>query len=156
MFNDYTPMTEATPQKTLTTREKISLSKTKYTKSYLMEKGAEYIDSILNAKPEDKPVPSVVGFCLASGISRSRLYELANQWQEVADILEYLSMMQEELALRGGLTNKTNPIFSMFLLKSKHHYQDAPQTLTQNNTFNVSPELLSDALQLMAKNKKPE
>lgn len=138
-----------TTTKTLTTREKISLSKTKFTKMYLIDKGAEYIDKILNADPTTRPVPSIVGFCLDAGISRSRLYELSAQWTEVADILEYISMMQEELAIRGGMTNKTNPIFSMFLLKSKHAYLDQPQNLVQNNTFNVSPELLSDALKLM-------
>lgn len=84
----------------------------------------------------------------------SRLYELAQTWQEVADILEYISMMQEELALRGGLTNKTNPVFSMFLLKSKHGYIDQAQNLTQNNTFNISPDLLADALEIMRSKRK--
>lgn len=119
-----------------------------------MDAGAKYIEKILNTPKEDKPVPSVVGFCLDAGISRSRLYELAQSWQEVADILEYISMMQEELALRGGLTNKTNPVFSMFLLKSKHGYIDSAPQLSQTNNFNISPELLSDALELMRSKRK--
>ena len=137
----------------LTTREKISLSKTKYTKDYLAEKGLEYINGILGAKPEDKRVPTITGYCLLAGISRSRLYELIPTMPEVADTIEYIEMLQEELALTGGLTNKTNPIFSMFLLKSKHGFRDQPQQLTQNNTFNVSPDLLADALAIMKAQK---
>ena len=147
-------MADTTKQLSLTTRQKISLSKTKYTKDHLIEGGARYIDKVLNAPPEDKKVPSIVGLCLEIGISRSRLYELSATMDEVADIIEYVGMMQEEMAISGGLTNKTNPIFSMFLLKAKHGYHDAPQSLTQNNTFNVSADLLADALKIMAEKKK--
>lgn len=137
----------------LTTRQKISLSKTKYTKPVLIEGATNYIERILSQDKSDKLFPSIVGLCLEIGISRSRLYELADKWQEVADILEYIKMMQEETALQGGITNRLNPIFSMFILKGKHGYIDSPQQLTQNNTFNISPDLLADALQLMKENK---
>jgi hypothetical protein len=137
----------------LTTRQKISLSKTVHTIDSLMSRAAEYVESIVNAKPEEKKVPSIVGFCLHTGISRSRLYELAQANTEVADIVEYIGMLQEELALSGGLTNRTNPIFSMFLLKSKHGYQDTPANMNQYNTFNISPELLADAFALMRSKK---
>lgn len=136
------------------TRQKISLSKTKYKKSDLIDGGAKYIERVLNAKKGEKIIPSIVGLCLDIGISRSRLYELADKWQEVADILEYIKMMQEDTALQGGMTNRLNPIFSMFILKGKHGYRDQPQNLTQNNTFNISPDLLADALKLMRENKK--
>lgn len=142
------------PPQTLATRQKISLSKTKYTKDYLAKGGAEYIEKFLNMKDDEKRMPTVAGFCLHVGISRSRLYELAGIMDEVADIVEYIGLMQEDLALNGGMFNKTNPIFSMFLLKSKHNYRDTPANLTQNNTFNVSPELLADALTLMRKNSR--
>lgn len=145
-----------TPTKalSLTTRQKISLSKTKHTIVSLTNSASEYVENYLNAPKEEKRVPSIVGFCLHAGISRSRFYELAQANTEVADILEYLSMLQEELALSGGMTNRTNPIFSMFLLKSKHGYQDTQANLTQNNTFNVSPELLADAFELMRKKRE--
>lgn len=141
---------------TFTTRQKISLSKTKYTKDYIMQKGAEYIEKIASAPKEDKVIPSVVAFCLHAGISRSRVYELAQQWQEVADIIEYIGMLQEDAALQGGMTNRLNPIFSMFLLKGKHGYIDHAPQLNQTNNFNISPELLSDALQLMREKKARE
>lgn len=147
-------MSDKPTTKALTTREKISLSKTKYTKPDLIDGSVDYIDSILNGDPKEKKIPSIVGLCLEIGISRSRLYELADKWQEVADILEYIRMLQEDKALQGGLTNRLNPVFSMFLLKGKHGYQDQAPTLNQTNNFNISPELLADAIKLMRENNK--
>jgi len=144
-------MTEPIKHLSVTTREKISLAKTKFTKDHLMSAGVAYIDRITTAEPEEKLVPSIVGYCLEAGISRTRLWELSQQWDEVANIIEYIGMLQEELALSGGLTGRTNSVFSMFLLKSKHNYQDTQQQLTQNNTFNISPDLLADALAIMKK-----
>jgi len=144
-------MPEPVKHLSVTTREKISLAKTKFTKDHLVSAGVAYIDRITTAKPEDKLVPSIVGYCLEAGISRTRLWELSQQWEEVANIIEYIGMLQEELALSGGLTGRTNPLFSMFLLKSKHNYQDTQAQLTQNNTFNISPDLLADALAIMKK-----
>jgi len=147
-------MTEKPKALALTTRQKISLSKTKYTKPVLIDGGVSYVDKILNAPKEDKLIPSIVGLCLHIGISRSRLYELADKWQEVADILEYIRMMQEDKALQGGMTNRLNPIFSMFLLKGKHGYIDTAPALNQTNNFNITPDLLADAIKLMrSKNK---
>jgi hypothetical protein len=138
---------------TTTTREKIALSKTKHTKANLIESGERYINSVLNP-PEGKIIiPSIVGFCLDAGISRSRLYELVAQWSEVADIVEYIEMLQEHFAIGEGFKGKAS-IFSMFLLKSKHQYHDQPQQLTQNNYMNISPDLLADALAIMNKDKK--
>lgn len=136
----------------IATRQKISISKTKHTKSHLIQAGNSYIDSLCNESGDIIRPPSVVGYCLEAGISRSRLYELLPIWSELADTIEYIEMLQEDYAINMGFTSK-NSIFSMFLLKSKHQYKDQPQQLTQNNTFNVSPELLADALKLMNENK---
>lgn len=135
-----------------TTREKISLSKRKITKDHLISAAITYIDSIIDNEGKFSDIPSIVGYCLAASVSRSRLYELAAEWSEVADIVEYIEMQQEKLAISEGFRGKAS-IFSMFILKSRHNYHDSPQQLTQNNTFNVSPELLADALKLMRENK---
>ena len=155
------PATKPTTALSRTTRQKISMSKTKYTKSVLIDGGVAYIDKILNADELDrnddkkrKLIPSIVGLCLDIGISRSRIYELAEKWTEVADILEYIRMLQEDKALQGGMTNRLNPIFSMFLLKGKHGYIDQAPQLNQTNNFNVSPELVADAVQFMREKDK--
>ena len=135
------------------TRAKISLSKTKHTQAKLVASGMSYLDTILNPEAgKPVPIPTIVGLCLYAGISRSRLYELLPTMPEVADIVEYIEMLQEQFAINEGFRGKAS-IFSMFLLKSKHQYHDSPQQLTQNNTFNVSPDLLADALAIMNKDK---
>lgn len=155
-------MTTQSTGLSLTTRQRISLSKTKYTKPVLIDGAVRYIDKILTADEDDKKaakkqklIPSIVGLCLEIGISRSRIYELSDKWSEVADILEYVRMLQEDKALQGGMTNRLNPIFAMFLLKGKHGYVDtAPQLHQTNNFGNLTPELLADAITLMRENKK--
>lgn len=120
----------------------------------MIDGGVAYIDNILNEDEKKKTIPSIVGLCLYIGISRSRIYELADKWQEVSDILEYIRMMQEDKALQGGMTNRLNPIFSMFLLKGKHSYIDTAPALNQTNNFNISPDLLADAIKLMREKNK--
>ena len=142
-------MTNTSTALSLTTRQKISLSKTKYTKAVLIDGGVSYVDLILNQDPKAKIIPSIVGLCLHIGISRSRIYELSDKWVEVSDILEYVRMLQEDKALQGGITNRLNPIFSMFLLKGKHGYIDQAPQLNQTNNFNITPDLLADAVKLM-------
>lgn len=131
----------------LSTREKISKSKTKVSIVHLTEALPDYLTSILDENGRYNTPPSVVGYCLFSGVSRSRFYELAQSDKRVSDILEELSMIQEEYALDMGF-NSRNSIFSMFLLKSKHNYHDQPQQLTQNNYLNVNPDVLAEAIQI--------
>jgi hypothetical protein len=137
------------------TRAKISLSKTKYTKTGLVASGMSYLSTILGEDGEILGIPTVVGYCLHVGISRSRLYELIGQMPEVADIVEYIEMLQEQYAIKAGFTSK-NSKFAMFLLKSRHNYRDNATNLTQNNNYfqGINPDLLADALTIMNKDKK--
>lgn len=63
-----------------------------------------------------------------------------------------IQVKQEEYLLTRPFTEKANVLMSMFLLKAKHHYQDEPKQLTQNNNFNISPDILADAIKLMRAN----
>ena len=139
-------MTTKGQQLSTITREKISLAKTRIKKSALIEAGQNYFERLAS---NPKELPTLTGFCLEANISRSHLSELAHRFSEVMDIIEKLEQLQEQYCLTNGITNKANPIFSMFLLKSKHNFKDQPQKLEQNNYLNVSPELLADALKLM-------
>src|SRR5690606_29819881 len=136
----------APPKQTPSIRAKISLAKTKYTKAYWVKSGKEYIEQILNAPPESKADPPIAGYALHAQISKSLLIEEAQDYPEVSEIIEYINNYQEDMAVQGGLTNRTNPVFSIFLLKSKHGYLDSPQQLIQNNSFTIAPDLLADAL----------
>lgn len=137
-------------QLSTTTRGKISLLKTKHTKADLMKAGERYFQH-LEANP--KELPTLAGYCLEAGIHPTNLRDYAVKFPEVDQVAQTLALLQEQYCLVNGITNKANPIFSMFLLKAKHNFKDSPQQLTQNNSFNISPDLLADALQLMKENK---
>jgi hypothetical protein len=51
----------------------------------------------------------------------------------------------------NGLSNKINGKLTGLLLSSEHQVNEKPQQLTQNNTFNISPELLAEAIELSRK-----
>jgi hypothetical protein len=134
------------------TREKIALAKSKITIQHLRESADTY-HSVLFMN--DKQLPTIQAYCLVAGISPSYLYQLAQENPEVEDIIDMILVKQEKYLLENGITGRANPIFSMFLLKSKHNYQDSPKQLTQNNNFNISPDILADAIKLMrAKDKE--
>ena len=132
------------------TKGKIALSNTKLTNKLLTKLFNDYINYL---NENEKQLPSVVNFCVLSGINSTYLYELSLSNPQVTEILNNIRQLQENYCLSRGITNQANPIFSMFLLKSKHDYKDNPQNLTQNNNFNISPDLLADALKLMNKDK---
>jgi hypothetical protein len=135
--------------KSIETRAKISKSKTKINKLQLITSSKSYIEE-LQANP--KQLPTISGLILSLGISSSYFYELANQIPELEEIINHIKLMQENYLLTNGVISKSNPVFSMFLLKCKHDYRDNPQNLTQNNYMNISPDVLKDALKLMNEN----
>lgn len=131
----------------------MSLARTKIDKLALIDSGHDYIAQFTDPNTANTRPPSVVSYCLAAGISKSRLYELQSEIPELAAIVDHIEMLQEQFALDQGY-NGRNSSFAAFILKSKSNYHDSPQALTQNNNFNISPDLLSDALKLMNESKK--
>lgn len=130
----------------------MSLAKTKIDKLALIDSGHDYIAQFTTPNMTTTRPPSIVGYCLAAGVSKSRLYELQSEIPELAAIIDHIEMLQEQFALDQGYNGK-NSNFAAFILKSKSNYTDQPQHLTQNNNFNISPDLLHDALKLMNDNK---
>lgn len=141
----------APPKQTADIRAKISAAKTKFTKEVLVKAGIEYLDFVKNSKKEDKVIPTVAGYALFANINLSHLYEKAQMYPEVAQIIGHIQTLQEHLLIEGGLTGKTNPVMSIFLLKAKHNFQDSPQSLVQNNNFTIAPDVLAEAFKLIKK-----
>ena len=133
------------------TRGKISLTKTIHTKANLIKSAKTYFKH-LEANPEE--LPTLAGYCLVAGIHPTNLTDYTIKYPEVRQYIETIALAQEQYCLINGIKNRANPIFSMFLLKSKHGFLDQPQKLEQNNTFNITPELMKDALELMSGKKK--
>lgn len=145
---------------TTTTRYKIAVSKTK-DRTETLAKLREYV-SILNDPKETGLIPSLVSASLYAGISKKALL----QWElttaensEVREILDFVRDLEEKYLRENGLKGLTDSKLTGLLLKADHGLQEKPQQLTQNNTFNISPDLLAEAIELSrqpkGKAKKP-
>jgi len=132
------------------TRRRISIAKTKHTKADLIASAITYIEH-LNANPDE--LPTLAGYCLEAGIHPTNLLDYAIKYPKVRHYIDTIRLSQEQYCLTMGIKNRANPIFSMFLLKSKHGFIDQPKKLEQTNHFNISPELLVDAIKLMDSSK---
>jgi hypothetical protein len=135
------------------TRQKISLLKTRINKNDIIKAGIEYLEEWQAQNPEVRSIPTVAGFCLKAKVSRSYMYELAQTIPEVADIIEVINANQENIALTEGIKSKLNPVFAIFLLKSRHNYLDQPKQLNQTNNYQIHPDLLAAALKIMREEK---
>lgn len=139
---------------TTTTRYKIAVAKTK-DRTETLEKLRGYI-SLLNDPKEKTLIPSIVSASLYAGISKKALlaWELTTaENSEVREILDFIRDLEEKWLRENGLLGLTDSKLTGLLLKADHGLQEKPTQLTQNNTFNVSPELLAEALELSRKPK---
>lgn len=115
----------------------------------LHEKLKEYISQL---KPDD--VPSIVSASLYANVSENTVikYEIrTTENSEVRQLLDKIRMLQKDFLIRNGLYNKINGPLTMRLLSAEHQINEKPQNLTQNNTFNISPELLAEAIEISRK-----
>jgi len=133
-------------------KQAISDSLTTLTLDVLQTGADSYLQTL---SKNDKKLPTLTGLALSMGIHIDKLTHYRTKYPELEKYIKLVETLQQEYALTRGITNQANPIFSIFLLKTRHGYNDQPQQLTQNNTFNISPDLLSEALKIMHKDKKP-
>lgn len=130
------------------TKFKVALANKKdYTE--LHEKLQEYIDQL---KPDD--VPSIVAASLYAGVSENSVikYEIrTTENSDIRQLLDNIRMLQKNFLISKGLYNKINSPLAMRLLSAEHNLNEKPQQLTQNNTFNISPELLAEAIEISRK-----
>lgn len=141
---------------TTTTKYKISVSKTK-DRSEIEEKLGAYC--LLLVDPEEKSIiPSIVSASLYAGISKKALLAWEMTTAENSKVREYMDFirdMEEKYLRENGLLGLTDSKLTTTMLKADHGLEEKPQNLTQNNTFNVSPDILAEALELSRSTKKP-
>lgn len=141
---------------TETTRYKISIAKQE-NRTKVLKNLRAYI-SLLNDPNEKTLIPSIVSASLYAGISKKALlaWEMTTaDNSEVREILDFIRDMEEKYLRENGLMGKTDSKLTGLLLKADHGLQEKPQQLTQNNTFNISPELLAEAIEL-SRSPKPK
>lgn len=145
--------TELTPY----SKAKIAQSKTK-NRTEIVSKLKEYV--LMLNDIESKPyIPSIVAASLYAGISKKALlaWELTTaEDSEVRQLLDHIRDMEELYLRENGLLGRTDSKLTTLLLKAEHGIHEQPTQLTQNNTFNVSPELLAEAIELSRSKKKAD
>jgi len=68
-------------------------------------------------------VPSRAGLCCYLGISKSTSYDWESLYPEFSYTLQNIEVMQEHLALNGGISNKLNSTIVKLVL-ANHGYTD--------------------------------
>lgn len=101
--------------------------------------------------------PAIEHLASVLGIGTNTIYAWEKEHSDFQQTLDMLRDAQRHLLISGGLTNKYNSRFASFLLKANHGMKDKQTTVlaTQNNNFNVSPELMADAIKLI-REKDPD
>lgn len=102
-------------------------------------------------------IPSIVSASLYAGMSKKALlaWEITTaENSELRALLDFVRDFEEKYLRENGLLGKTDSKLTTTLLKADHGLQEKPPQLTQNNTFNVSPDILAEALEL-SRAKKP-
>ncbi len=120
----------------------IRKSATKPTIEQVVTITENYIKELENT---GKP-PSMARYALLFGTSTARIREWSKEIKELDQALTYIKTLQEAELEEKALTNKFNPNFATFLLKSKHGYKDQASTFVQNN-LGIGGEWLTNALQ---------
>lgn len=70
---------------------------------------------------------------------------------EIREALDLIRDKQKSKLIKGGLNREYDSKIATLLLTANHNIRPEPTQLTQNNTFNVSPEILAEALTLSRK-----
>ena len=144
---------------TFITRYKISASLQK-NRTKVIEKLKEYklhlVESFEN-KEVASIIPSLVGAALYAGISKRALlsWELTTaEDSELRQILDFIRDTEELYLREKGLLGMTDSKLTTLILEAEHGLKKQPTQLTQNNNFNISPEILAEALELSRSKKK--
>lgn len=112
-----------------------------------------------NACDEDEMKPTLVGLCVALGISRQYFYKIREGMspysKEVVDTLKRTSDIlnaQMENYMQNG---KINPVSGIFLMKNHYHYTDEQKVVVEPNQ-NLGDSIEQKALEDKYKEALPD
>ncbi|MBX2848920.1 MAG: DNA-packaging protein [Acidiferrobacterales bacterium] len=88
-------------------------------------------------------VPSRAGLCCFLGISRSTSHEWEKTYPDFSDTLSNIEVMQEHLALNGGLSNALNSTIVKLVL-ANHGYSEKSAIDHQSSDGSMTPRGLND------------
>ncbi len=127
----------------------ISLKRGRPTK-YTKETSRRVLHYIKKCQKEED-FPTIEHLASELGVGTRTLYAWEEAYPEFQHTMDMLRDSQKHLLISGGLSNKYNARFASFLLKANHGMQDKQPLVhaTQNNNFNVAPEIMADAIKLI-------
>lgn len=137
-------------KQTALTKYKIGLANTK-DRTELHNRIIDYI----NSPPKDQSI-SLLNCSIYAGITESALLNYEASTAENSEIRQLLSLIRDlskQNLIENGLNKKYDSRLTGRLLEVNHGLKSDPNSLTQNNYLNISPELLNEALALSKKNK---
>lgn len=97
----------------------------------MQEKADRYIYDFRN---QGDVVPSHAGLCVWLGIAKPTLYDWAKQFPPFSNTLEAIKVIQENMALSGGLSSEFNSTIVKLLL-ANHGYSEKQQIEEKNETI---------------------
>lgn len=160
MCNDYTAtkavltitqnMSNKGISQSLEIRQKIKLSQTK-DRTELMMNIKNYILGLA-----DTDFPSLTRCAIQSGIGEKALLALELRTAENSELrimLDLIRDLQKASLMEGGLKKVFDARMSTFLLQVNHDMKSEAPTLNQTNNFNVSPEILAEAIEISRSKK---
>jgi hypothetical protein len=130
------------------TKFKISLANQK-DRTELHAKLQEYIQS----PPDNEPI-SILNAAIHAQISESALLHYEARTAENSEIRQLLTQLRDlskSQLITKGLKKEYDTRLTGKLLEYNHNMKTENPNLTQNNIFNVSPEILAEALELSKK-----
>lgn len=105
--------------------------------------------------------PTLAGFAIKLGVSRMTLWQWATEKDEegnlkhpeFSDVYSRAKDYQQNWLAVNGLKGTVNPRFAIFVAKNVTDWREkpegeAPDTVVNNNTLTVSPEVAADLLKI--------
>lgn len=86
-------------------------------------------------------VPSRAGLCCYLGIVRSTCYEWEETYPQFSDTLHSIDVMQEHLALNGGLGGKLNSTIVKLVL-ANHGYSERQSVDNTSSDGSMNPSVI--------------
>lgn len=134
----------------LETRRKIGLANTKDRTQKLI-KVNEYITGLT---PDSFPsLTDCAIYCGLSEVALSKWEATTEDNSEIRQSLGKIRTLQKSVLIRLGLAKKYDSGLTKFLLEVNHGMKSNPTELSQTNIFNISPDLLAEAIEISRKKK---
>lgn len=100
----------------------------------------DVIAKYIEAATDNALLPTANGLCMFAGMDKA-MYKGLRVAELTAPILEEFETWCEEWSVQEGHGQDKDSKFAMFLLKSKHDYQDGKQNISVQVSASVPPKL---------------